>query len=100
MPRLDVYPIPGGGPGYVVDVQADLLTHLRTRAVVPLLPQDQTAKPIQELNPVFEIKGQMFVMLTQAIATVPLGELRQAIASLAPHRDEITRALDVLFLGF
>lgn len=100
MARLDVYAMPGKGrAGYVVDVQADLLSDLATRTVVPLLPQDTAPKPIRDLNPVFEINGQSCVMVTQAIASVPRRELKRAIASLAEHHDRVTRALDILLLG-
>ncbi len=85
---------------YVVDVQADLLSELATRTVVPLLSEDTAPKPISELNPVFEIEGERYVLVTQAIASVPKHELKRAIASLNGHHDRITRALDILLLGF
>ena len=101
MPRLDVYPMPGKGrDGYVVDVQADLLSHLATRIVVPLLSEDTAPRPITELNPVFEILGQRCVMVTQATASIPGRELKRAVASLTDHHDHIMRALDILLLGF
>jgi toxin CcdB len=100
MARLDVHPMPGARRGgYVVDVQARLLDHLATRAVVPLLPLSDAPPPIKDLNPVFDIDGTPHVLLTQAIASVPVRELRGALASLDPEHDRITRALDVLFLG-
>lgn len=100
MARLDVYPMPGTGPrGYVLDVQAKLLDHLATRVVVPLLPLAAAPKPIQDLNPVFAIDGAPHVMLTQALASIPARELRGAIASLDREHDQVTRALDMLFLG-
>jgi len=101
MARLDVYPMPGrwAGRGYIIDVQARLLDHLVTRAVVPLLPLTTGPAPIRDLNPVFDINGEPHVMVTQAIATAPVRELKRAIASLAAYRDEITRALDVLLTG-
>ena len=68
MARLDVHPIPGKGPGYVIYVQADLLSHIATRTVVPLLPEGDAPAPIGELNPVMEIKGKRHVTVTQAIA--------------------------------
>ncbi len=100
MARLDIYPMPGAGRGgYVVDVQARLLDHLATRAVIPLLPLSDAPPPIKDLNPVFDIEGTPHVLLTQAIASVPVRELRRAIASLDQDHDRITRVLDVLFLG-
>lgn len=101
MARLDVHPMPGKGrDGYVVDVQADLLSHLATRTVVPLLPEDRAPKPISDLNPVFEIRGKRHVMVTQAIASIPGRELKRPVASLTEQHDRITRALDTLLLGF
>jgi len=101
MGRLDVHPMPGKGrEGYVVDVQADLLSHLGTRTVLPLIPEDAAPKPINELNPVFEIHGKRHVLVTQAIASIPGRELKRAVAALTEHHDRITRALDILLLGF
>jgi toxin CcdB len=100
MARLDVHPMPGKSDGYIVDVQADLLSHLSTRAVVPLLPKEVGPKPISELNPVFEIRDQPYVLLTQAIVSIPRRELKRAVASVAEHHDSITRALDLLLVGF
>ena len=88
MPRLDVYPMPGRREGYVLDVQANLLDHLATRTVVPLLPAKAAPPPIRDLNPVFDIGGTSYVLLTQAIATIPTRELRLPIASLAEARDQ------------
>lgn len=101
MARLDVYPMPGrSGRGYVLDVQADLLNHLGTRAVVPLLPQAGAPPPIRDLNPIFEIGGEPHVMVTQAIASVPVKELGRAVASLDGRHDDVMRALDILLTGF
>ena len=100
MARFDVHPMPGGGSGYVLDVQADLLSELATRVVVPLLPEDAAPKPLSDLNPAFEIDGTRHVMVAQAIASIPGYELKRRVGSLAAERDSITRALDVLLTGF
>ncbi|MFC3127403.1 CcdB family protein [Pseudoroseomonas globiformis] len=100
MARLDFHPMPGGGAGYVLDVQAELLDHLATRVVVPLLPAQSAPAPISELNPVFEIGGERHVMLTQALAAIPLRELKRPAGSLAERHDAVTRALDTLLIGF
>ena len=50
MARFDVHANPSG-PGYLLDCQADLLSHLTTRFVVPLLPLDAAPKPAARLNP-------------------------------------------------
>ncbi len=93
--------MPGkGSKGYVLDVQAALLSALATRTVVPLVPIEGAPSPIGDLNPVFDILGQRHVMLTQAIASLPARELKRAVASLAADHDRIIRALDILLVGF
>jgi|TARA_B100000745_G_scaffold167253_1_gene109464 toxin CcdB len=99
MARFDIFDNEGGG-GYLLDVQSDLLGGLNTRVVVPLLPQSSAPSPAQRLNPVFSIEGQDFVIATQYMAAVPKGELRSCVGNLAEQQDEISAALDMLFLGF
>lgn len=43
--------------GYVVDVQADLLSDFRTRVVVPLKSTSQIPLPADRLNLVIKIDG-------------------------------------------
>ena len=69
MPRFDVHRLPAGT--HVVNVQADLLDHLATRAVVPLFPLAHTTRPIIGLNPIIDLAGHPHVFLAQAIASVP-----------------------------
>ena len=84
----------------MIDVQADLLEHLKTRTVVPLVPEKDAPSRIRDLNPIFEVAGISHVMVTQAIATVPVRELQQTTMSLNKYHDDITRALDILFTGY
>ena len=99
MAKYDVYPAPGG-KGYVIDVQADLLDGLNTRVVVPVLPLAQAPQPADRLNPVFSINGESHVMATQYLAAVPMSVLGKPVANLADRFDEITNALDMVFVGF
>lgn len=99
MTRYDVYANPEGA-GYLLDVQADLLDHLNTRVVVPLLPADAAPAPAATLNPGFRIGDSELVMLTQFMAAVPAKLLRQPVANLESRRGEIVAALDLLFQGF
>ena len=101
MARLDVYPMPGrSGRGYVVDIQADLLSGLETRVVIPLLPEGVAPMAASGLNPVFEVEGRRHVLMTQAVATVPRRELRGAVASLNGQHDIVLAAIDFLISGF
>ncbi|RTZ47614.1 plasmid maintenance protein CcdB [Candidimonas sp. SYP-B2681] len=99
MSRYDVYPNPLGS-GYLLDVQADILQPLNTRAVVPLLPLSEAPKPAKTLNPVFDIGGEPHAMVTQYIAAVPDRELQNPTCSLQQRHDDIMSAIDFLFYGF
>lgn len=79
----------------VVDSQSDLVHQIDSRLVVPLMPRAQAPSPAQRLNPVFEIDGKEYVMLTQAAAAVLRRELGAVVTSLASRSFEITGALVV-----
>jgi toxin CcdB len=99
MARFDVY-THRGGAGFLLDVQADLITRLNTRVVVPLLPQDTAPTPADRLNPVFEVQGAKVVMATQFMAAVPQSELTMLVASLDRESDAIFSAIDFLHHGW
>jgi toxin CcdB len=100
MARFDVYQNPEGA-GCLLDVQADLLDHLNTRLVVPLLPASVAPLPAPPLNPAFSIGGETLVMTTQFMAAVPASLLRPpVVANLQPQHDAIIAAVDFLLQGF
>ncbi len=96
--QFAVYRNPDGG--YLLVVQADLLNHLNTRMVVPLLPVSEAPKPAGTLNPVFQINEATYVMVTQFMAAVPVSILKEVVGSLEAHRYEIVSAIDLLMQGF
>ncbi len=99
MPRFGVFRNPEGA-GYLLDVQADLLSHLNTRVVIPLLPLELAPQPARTLNPIFEIEGQRLMLATQFLAAIPQRLLAEHVADLRDKHTEITNALDLLFQGF
>jgi toxin CcdB len=101
MPRFDLYRLAGsGGPGLlVVDVQSPHLDYLESRIVVPLRLRAEV-KPVTELHPSVRIDGDVYVLMTHALASVRRRDLGHPVGGLAEHRDEIARALDVLITGF
>ncbi len=99
MARYDLFSSVGA-EGYLLDVQTDLLDHLKTRVVIPLLPAGKTPPPIKRLNPIFEIGGQKYVLATQLLSAVPVQELTRREHNLSRHHDQIVGALDMLFQGF
>lgn len=99
MARFDVYSNTNA-PGFLVDVQADLLSALNTRMVVPLLPLEFAPTPADGLNPVFEILGTGCSMVTQFMAAVPARELKVPILNLERERSLILAAIDLLHQGW
>jgi len=99
MARFDVYENPSGA-GYLLDVQSPLISGLNTRVVVPLMSEEDAPRPAKRLNPVFEIGNARYVMVTQFLAAVPVSELRRRVGSLEHARDDITYALDMIFIRF
>lgn len=85
---------------YLLDVQADLLSGLETRAVVPLgRPEVTRGHVIERLTPVLELEGEVLVMLTPELASVPESALGRRAGTLEAHRAEIMGALDFLLTG-
>jgi len=100
MARFDLFRRARGAPGYLLQVQNDVLDTLETCVVAPLLPPADLPLPMGGLHPRFEIAGEPFLMATQLLGAIPRRELGGPVGSLAEHRDEINRALDTLLTGF
>ena len=98
MARFDVYP-GARGKGYLLDCQADVLDHLETRVVVPLMPAAGLPAATR-LNPVFDVQGNRVVMSTQLVFAIPVQHLQSSVASLAADHIGITNALDMLLTGY
>jgi toxin CcdB len=99
MARFDVHRI-ANVQGYFLNIQADFLSHLDTRIVVPLLLRDSAPTAARRLNPSFDVEDAEVVMMTEFMAATPKSSLQPAIGSLAEHRDEIVEAVDFLMQGF
>jgi toxin CcdB len=96
--RFDVHRLANGSI-MVMDCQSALLDQIDSRFVVPLVPRTQSPPPARRSNPVFEMKGEDYVMLTQAASAVRRRELGMDVGSLDERRLEVTGALDVLIGG-
>ncbi len=99
MSKYDVFPNPSGD-GYLLDVQTDLLSDLNTRVVVPLLPISSAPKPATRLNPIFDFEDQPVVMVTQFMAGVPTGILKNSVGKLDEEFEKVTSAIDMIIQGF
>ncbi len=96
--QYDIYRRPNGT--LVVDVQHTLLEDLSTRVVVPLIQKAKGAPDIRSLNPSVSFDGKDYFIGTQFLATATLTELGPNMGDIRHMRDEIIRALDLLFTGF
>lgn len=100
MARFDVYRDPRGSQNLLLCVQSDMFDEFDTRMAIPLLPKRPRSEPVNKLNPVLFVDKLPYILFTQLMLAVPAGAMRQPVANLAGHRDEITAALDFLFQGF
>ena len=104
MAQYDVYPNPNPHSRdrvpYVVDVQSELLSELRTRLVLPLsrVGADMAHAP-RRLSPLFTVAGQRLALLPQVAAGLDAKLLRKPVASLAAHAGELRDALDAVLSG-
>lgn len=85
---------------FLLDVQNDLISAIETRVVVPSRSLEYFSKPLELLNPVFEVKGRPVVMDTAALAAIPRAALKGEAADSHEHVFEIHNAIDFLFHGF
>ena len=96
--QFDVHRLKGSD-SLVVDCQSELLAHLNSRFVVPLMPRERAPAPAHRLNPIVAVLDRDYVMVTQFAAAGPQNELGDIVASLASGSFEIIGALDVLLSG-
>ncbi|UZK65537.1 CcdB family protein [Sphingomonas sp. M1-B02] len=97
MAQFDVHRAANGT--LLVDCQADTLSHLNTRLVVPLLPVAQVPPATDRLHPILMVDGSPFVLAVQMTASIPARELSRPIESLAADRYTIVGAVDLLLTG-
>ena len=99
MARFDVHRNPDG-PGYLLDCQADILSELNTRFVVPLLPPEYAPLPSRRLNPSLNVQGEDMVMMTHFASSVPQSVLGPRVQSLLDRDSTILNAFDMLLTGY
>jgi toxin CcdB len=85
---------------YLVNLQHDLISDLRSTVVAPLVVLDGI-QGAQRLNPKVTIEGQTFWLATHEMFAIDRRVLKgDPVASLQQDRDAIVAALDLLFTGF
>lgn len=99
MARFDVLKF---GPDLLVlDVQADLLSDLQSRVVIPLRQISQLAsEALPRLRPSLRIRDETYLLGTPEIVAVPVSQLGERVANLEDQREIIVDAIDFLLQGF
>lgn len=86
---------------FLLDIQSDLLSRLRTRVVIPLCAESWLeGEPISRLIPEVEVEDDTYLALTPQLAGVSTRELGEPVTSSRSCRDELIAALDLLVTGF
>jgi toxin CcdB len=102
MARFDVHRYASASTPLVLDVQADLLSNLATRVVIPLAPEAiHASEATPRLKPVVEVDGSRYVVMTTDIGTLKSAELGEVVGNLEKrYRAEIVAAIDFVLQGF
>jgi toxin CcdB len=85
---------------YLLDIQSNLLSDIRTTVVVPLMPK-RLAGPhiISRLNPLIRIKNEQFAVMTQNLAGIDRKILGDSVGDLTQFRSEVFAAIDFVLTG-
>jgi len=71
MARFDVYTFDGAVP-FVLDVQAQILSDIGSRVVIPLAPANSVKREVMpRLKPVLRIGDAEYVMITTDMVAIP-----------------------------
>jgi toxin CcdB len=95
--QFEIFRLPDGT--LAVALQDDLHETLKSRIVAPLVPLAGAGPQPKGLSPVFDISEQPHALLVQSMGSIPCHLLQKPVGSLRPWRDDIVRALDILFTG-
>jgi toxin CcdB len=83
---------------YLVILQSDLVSGLRSTVVAPLVAHTEIAGA-QRMNPVFTVEGAEFWLAAHELFAVEQRMLKETVATLAEHQATIMAALDFVFTG-
>jgi len=85
---------------FLLDIQSDLLSELKTTIVIPLTLAKMTAPmTLSRLNPSFVLDGETFTAITQDIAGINRSQLGAKAYDLSAYRSEIISAVDFVLSG-
>ncbi|MFP4484763.1 MAG: CcdB family protein [Spirochaetaceae bacterium] len=86
---------------YLLNVQADVLSELVTRVVIPLrAKKGREETVISRLHPVIPVAGVDYIAVVTEMAAIQTSQLGRRVDAAQARRTEITAALDLLLTGF
>jgi toxin CcdB len=84
----------------LLDAQADLLSGMQTRVVIPLAPKAAfVEKAISVLMPTITVQGTEYLAVTGQMASIARSDLGGRVGNAGEHRQAIVAAIDLLFTG-
>ena len=84
---------------YLVVLQSDLVSNLRSTVVAPLVARHEMIGA-RQLNPLVSVDGREYWIAIYELFAIEQRMLGQRIASVGDQRDAIIGAIDFLFTGF
>lgn len=86
---------------YFIDIQADMLSHLNTRLIMPLTPKSNFNSQVEALTPVITIEQVDYVVLASMITTTDVKNLKaEDVVMDALHLgDKLVSTIDMMILG-
>ncbi len=84
---------------YLLILQSDMIETRSTCIVAPLVRME-TFIPAEKLNPVLTVQGEELIVSTAELAGIDRRAIGDVISHAGHQRDDIIKALDLLFLGF
>jgi toxin CcdB len=101
--QFDVVANPDGDDAghrpYLIVLQSDLVSNLRSTVVAPLIARNQMLGA-RQLNPVVGVDAQEYWVAIYELFAIEQRLLGKPVMSAAEQRDEIIAAIDFLFTGF
>ncbi len=86
---------------FLLDVQAEVLSILATRMVVPLYRSDAIkSKAMTRLTPLVKFKNKPLIAMVPEMAGIHQRELGAVVGDLTTLRADIIQAIDLLITGF
>lgn len=100
MAQFDVYESASKYAPFLVDVQSDILSELKTRVVIPLIPKRHN-HVLSRLHPLIIIDDHEYVFRTAEMTSIKSEILKKRIVNIEDdYRSDIIAAMDFLMLGY